>query len=302
MNLSVIIPTYNGINELPGLLKVLASQTITFELIIIDSSSTDGTAEYAQKYADTFLSIPQADFDHGGTRTIAAKEASGEILVFLTQDALPVKDNSLEILIRSFGDPTVGAAYGRQLPKTDSSLFGAHLRYFNYPDHSHIRSYEDREKYGIKTAFLSDSFAAYRKEALQKAGCFKDGLIVGEDMYVGAKLLQHGYSIAYCAEAAVYHAHNYSPLQEFRRYFDIGVFHQKEKWLLETFGKAEGEGRKYVQSEINYLLKHKAYGRIPEFFLRNGLKFLGYKLGKAYQHLPKKIIQNLSMHTAWWEK
>jgi rhamnosyltransferase len=302
MKLSVIIPTYNAKEELSQLLLRLEEQTISFELIIIDSSSTDGTTELAYSCADKVIIIEQKDFDHGKTRTLAAKEASGDILLFLTQDALPVKKTTLETLIHTLEDPSIGAVYGRQLPKKESSLFGSHLRYFNYPETSYVRYYEDRIYYGIKTAFLSDSFAAYRKEALKTIGWFKDGLIVGEDMYAGANLLQHGYAIAYCTEAEVYHAHNYTPIQEFQRYFDIGVFHTREVWLLDTFGKTEGEGGRYVRSELNYLLKKHAYFLIPEFLIRNSMKFIGYKLGKQYQKLPKKLVKTLSMHTSWWDK
>ena len=77
--------------------------------------------------------IPSAAFDHGGTRTKAVKIASGDVIVFLTQDALPCDNDTLETILKMFDDPSVGAAYGRQIPYEESSLFGKHLRYFNYP-------------------------------------------------------------------------------------------------------------------------------------------------------------------------
>ena len=208
----------------------------------------------------------------------------------------------LETILKMFDDPSVGAAYGRQIPYEESSLFGKHLRYFNYPDISYIRTMEDKDKYGIKTAFLSDSFAAYRRSALEKIGWFKDGLIVGEDTYAGAKILQADLALAYCAEAKVYHSHSYAVLEEFRRYFDIGVFHRIESWIPELFGRAEGEGGKYVKSEFRYLLQRREYLRIPEFFIRNGMKYLGYKLGQAYQSLSPSLIKRFSMHKQWWYK
>jgi rhamnosyltransferase len=137
---------------------------------------------------------------------------------------------------------------------------------------------------------------------MQEVDWFKDGLILGEDSHIATKLLLADYAIAYVADAKVYHSHSYSLLEEFRRYFDIGVFHTNEHWILETFGKAEGEGERYVKSELTYLLKHKAYIRLPEFFIRNGLKYLGYKLGRNYKNFPKSIVPKLSMHPLWWEK
>ena len=302
IEISVIIPTYNAQYHLPKLLEKLRAQTVAFELLIIDSSSKDKTIEIAQKYTDHIIIIPQSEFDHGGTRTKAAKIASGEIIVFLTQDALPVENDTIEKIVAVFDDPEVGAAYGRQIPYPETSLFGKHLRSFNYPETSHMRTLRDREKYGIKTVFLSDSFAAYRRKALEKIDWIKDGLISSEDSYAGAKMLLAGYSLAYTAEAEVYHSHSYSITQEFKRYFDIGVFYSDQAWILEKFGKAEGEGGKYVKSEFNFLLQNRAYLKTPEFFARNGMKYLGYKLGQNYQHLPQSLITKISMHPLWWKK
>ena len=300
MKVSVIIPTYNAEPYLSTLLAALQKQTLTFELIIIDSSSTDKTIEIAQEYSDNIITIPQSEFDHGGTRTKAAKLASGDILIFLTQDALPYDETTLEKIIICFQDSKIAAAYGRQIPYKETSIFGKHLRVFNYPANSYVRTLADKTKYGIKTAFLSDSFAAYRKSAMKEVDWFKDGLILGEDSHIATKLLLAEYTLAYIAEAQVYHSHSYTHFEEFSRYFDIGVFHSNEHWILQTFGKAEGEGGKYVKSEFNYLLQHKAYLRIPEFFVRNGLKYMGYKLGRNYKVFPKSIVKILSMHPSWW--
>jgi len=299
-SVSVIIPTYNAKDFLPDLLSSLSSQSISFELVIIDSSSADSTAELAKESADTFISIPKHTFDHGGTRTKAAKIATGDIIVFLTQDALPVTNNTLEKLLEAFEDPKIGAVYGRQIPYENTSLFGKHLRHFNYPDNSYIRTLTDKEKYGLKTIFFSDSFSAYRRSTLEKVEWFKNGLIVGEDMHIVAKIISAGYSVKYSADTKVYHAHSYSILEDFNRYFDTGVFHTCEPWLIDTFGKAEGEGMRYIKSELHFLLKEGAYGKIPEFIIRNGLKYLGYSLGKHYQKLPRSIAQKLSMHPSWW--
>ena len=302
MRVSIIIPTYNASPYLTQLIPALREQTIAYELIIIDSSSTDSTVAQLKPIANKILTIPQSQFDHGGTRTIAAKAASGEILIFLTQDALPVDCYSFENLLKAFESPHVAVAYGRQLAYEQTNIFGKHLRAFNYGDTSYIRTLENKEKYGMKTIFLSDSFAAYRKKAMQEVEYFKDNLIAGEDNHITAKLLLAGYSIAYHADAQVYHSHSYSPYVEFQRYFDIGVYHTCEHWILEQFGKAEGEGGRYVKSELYYLLSHHAYLRLPEFILRNGLKYIGYKLGQQYTKLPRSWVKKLSMHTSWWDK
>ena len=301
--ISIIIPTYNAQGYLDKLLNTILSQSLKeYELIIIDSFSKDKTVEIAKKYTDNVIVIPQNEFDHGGTRAYAAKIAKGEILVFLTQDALPYDEFSIENLVKVFEDEKVGAAYGRQLSYEDTNLFGKHLREFNYPNSTIVRTKDSISQYGIKTAQLSNSFAAYRKSVLEEVGNFKDNLILGEDVYTGAKMILAGYKLVYTAEAKVYHSHSYTVWQEFKRYFDIGVFHKCEAWILQEFGKAEGEGMKYVKSEVKYLFSNGAWYLLPEFIVRNGMKYLGYKLGLNYNKLPKWLIKKTSMHYRWWDK
>ncbi|MGJ0300966.1 glycosyltransferase family 2 protein [Aliarcobacter cryaerophilus] len=303
MKISIIIPTYNAESYLPPLLENIKNQSIKeYELIIIDSSSKDKTVEIAKKFTENVIVIPQNEFDHGGTRAKAAQIAKGEIVVFLTQDALPYDDYAIENIIKVFEDEKVGAAYGKQLSYEDTNLFGKHLREFNYGDIALIRTKDDIKKYGIKTAQLSNSFAAYRKSVLMETGNFKDGLILGEDVYTGAKMILAGYSLVYISEAKVYHSHSYTVWEEFKRYFDIGVFHKCESWILESFGKAEGEGMKYIKSEVKYLLENRAWYLLPEWFVRNGMKYLGYKLGQKYEKLPMWMIKKFSMHHRWWDK
>ena len=300
--IAVIIPTYNASKYLSKLFKILRQQTVNInEIIIIDSSSTDNTVDIAKTYGAEIVIISKDEFDHGGTRTKAGKISKGDILIYLTQDALPYDEHTIENIVKPFqNDEKIGAAFGRQLPYPDATPFAKHLRLFNYPDKSYLRSIEDKEKYGLKACFCSNSFAAYRRAALEEIEWFKDNLIFGEDACAGAKLLLAGYKIAYMAEAKVYHSHNYTIVQELKRYFDLGVFHKSEHWLLEEFGRAEGEGKKYLKSELSFLFgQHKLY-LLPEFIIRNGMKFLGYKLGKNFDKLPTSLTRYLSMNKNYW--
>lgn len=295
----VIIPTFNAQDTIEKLLLYLTKQDV--DILVIDSSSSDNTIEIVKSFGVEYLVIPQSEFDHGGTRTLGAKECRGaEFLIFLTQDALPYDEHSLQNILLPFKDQSVGAVCGRQVAYSDEGVFGRHLREFNYSAQSHVRSYSDRTQYGIKTPFLSNSFAAYRRKTLKEIGFFKDNLIFGEDMYVAAKMLQQGYKIAYQADAMVYHSHTYSYNQELKRYFDMGVFHTQESWLLEEFGKAEGEGKRFVLDQIKFLYKQYKLYLLPSMVIRTSFKLLGYKLGKNYKFLPQWIIQRLSMYTKWW--
>ena len=176
--------------------------------------------------------IKRSEFDHGGTRQYGVDSFHDiDVCVFLTQDAILSDCDSLNKILEPFHDDRVAAVCGRQLPRKHAAPIEAHARLYNYSSKSFVRSINDVKKFGLKTAFISNSFAAYRVSALNEVGGFPNNVIFGEDMYVAAKLLKSGYKIAYAADACVYHSHNYSILQEFSRYFDMGVFHAREPWI-----------------------------------------------------------------------
>jgi rhamnosyltransferase len=112
-------------------------------------------------------------------------------------------------------------------------------------------------------------------------------------------LLKAGHTIAYQAQATVYHSHNYSLLAEFRRYFDTGVFHAQQPWLTQDFGGAGREGLRLLRSEMVYLLK-RAPWLLPEAACRTVLKALGYRLGRLHAALPQRVCSGLSMHKGYW--
>lgn len=302
--ISVIIPTFNAAGYLDAQLSALLHQTTkNLEILIIDSSSSDATLEIARSHNVRAMVIPKDEFEHGGTRTLAGKQANGELLVYLTQDAMPVNECAIQYLLRPlYEDRNVGVTYGRQIPYYKATVFAKHLRSFNYPGTSYIRTLADKPTYGIKTAFCSNSFAAYRRDALENVGWFKEKLILGEDMHVCAKMLLKGFKLGYVSEAMVYHSHNYSLSEEFRRYFDTGVFHKTEKWLLEEFGNPAGEGIRHLRSEVSFLISNGFFYLLPLSLLRNFLKLLGYKLGYHYDSLPGGIVKQLSMHREWVRK
>lgn len=302
--ISVIIPTLNAAEHLPELFHAIQLQAAAAdEIIIIDSSSDDQTAMIAKDDSATVITIQRKEYDHGRTRTLAAQQASGDILIFMTQDALPVNADSFSKLIETLrADNEIAAVYGRQIPDSKASHFAGHLRCFNYPDTSSVYSFEDRKKYGLRTAFLSNSFAAYRKQDLAAIGYFKEGLIYGEDMHAAARLLAAGKKIAYNAQAKVFHSHNYSVFDDFRRYFDMGIFHVKEPWLLETFGKPGRLGYDFLKSEYAYLSNRRQYHLIPVSFLRSAMKYAGYKLGKTHRLLPWRLKGRMTSNPAWIEQ
>ena len=317
----VIVPTYNpGREAWAKWVQALQSQNCKpMQVVVVDSGSTDGSLELSQQAGFTVLHTKAQDFNHGATRQWALEQgflnpqpnpANGatpsassppDFIVFLTQDAILANPKALEELLQAFQDPQIAAAYGRQLPKPEAHWLEAHTRSFNYPDASKTVQLQDKASLGIKACFLSNSFAAYRLQALMAQGGFPAHLPLGEDTFTAAKLLLSGQSLRYQASAAVYHSHNYNGLQDFQRMFDTGVFHAQNPWLLQNFGKAEGEGAKLVRSQWQSLqqLPHFMQGLLQWLFT-NALKLLGYKLGRAHQWLPLVLIKKFAMNKVFW--
>ncbi|MGR6337096.1 glycosyltransferase family 2 protein [Priestia megaterium] len=305
MNISIIIPTLNAEKDLKNNLLTLNkyNQLTNYEVIVVDSQSTDNTVKIAKEQNYKVIEINRKDFNHGGTRNLAATYANGDILVYLTQDIIIYEDQSIHKLIQPLlENENIGLSYGRQLPHENAGFFGSMARLFNYDENSLIKNQSNSKELGIKTVFCSNSFAAYRKSTLEQVGGFPKNVILGEDSYVAGKMILKGWAIYYCAEAKVRHSHDYNLISEFKRNFDIGVFHTHEKWILESFNGAEGEGVKFVIKEINYLIKSKKIHLIPISFLRNASKYLGYKLGRNEKYLNGSFKKKISMYNGYWQE
>jgi len=298
----LVIPTLNAAEYWPLLSAALKSQTVALErVLIVDSSSTDGTAQMAAAAGFDVISITRAEFNHGRTRQMAAERMSdADIIVYMTQDALLLEAHSIARLIEPFCDPEVGAVYGRQVPHSDAGPFETHARHFNYPETSCVKSWEDRKSLGIRATFLSNSFSAYRSQALCAVGGFPGDTIMAEDALVAGKMLMAQWKIAYVAEATVLHSHQFSIADEFKRYFDTGVYHSRESWLLENFGKASDEGRRFVFSELKALWPSHLH-LIPASGVRTLAKFVGYRLGLLEASLPARLRRKLSLHKRFWD-
>lgn len=281
MKTALIIPTFNAAHEWQPLSEGIMRQSLRPDwIVVIDSSSSDRTAEHAERAGFTVIRIDRSEFGHGRTRQVAADHLPGaDILLYLTQDAIPMGTESFGRIVAVFEDPTIGAAYGRQVARRQAKAIEAHARLFNYPPESTIRSLRSRQNLGFKSIFFSNSFGAYRREALMSVGGFSSKVNFGEDTLAVAQLHCAGWRSAYVADALVEHSHAYSLTAEFRRYFDIGVLHRDEHWLLDEFGTASGEGLRFLQSELGYLLR-RAPMEIPLALAHTAVKLLGYRAGR----------------------
>jgi rhamnosyltransferase len=301
ISFAVIIPTVNAMQHWQQFESALVAAVDPQAVTILDSSSTDDTADKARAAGFRVHTIPRVEFNHGGTRQLAAEMLpSVNVLVYMTQDAVIADPFAIHRLVEAFTDPDIGLAFGRQLPRRGALPIEAHARIFNYPAQSSVRTFSDRNHLGFRSIFVSNSFAAYRREALMEVGGFPRDVIFGEDTVTAAKLLKVGKKIAYVAEARVYHSHSYRWSQEFSRYFDIGVLHSREAWLLDEFGSTGNEGSRFVRSELRYLWStNKLY--IPSALIRTALKFIGYKIGRNEHRLPPTLKRKFSMHKGYWK-
>ncbi len=299
---TVIVPVRNGGPRWIAAAKALAAAVPSpARVVVIDSESSDGSDVAAAQLGFTVERITAASFSHGGTREAAVERHGRDrpFVVLLTHDAVLDDSGAIEVLLESFSDPQVGCAFGRQLPHADADPFARHFVAFNYPPVSATRSLADAATLGIKAAYFSNSFAAYRVSDLRAAGGFPAHLIVGEDAHVAMRVLLAGRKVRYCAAARVRHSHNYRWLDDMRRYFDFGVMHSQIPELLTRFGNPEGEGLRLVASELAFLARQHPLlaATVP---WREGMKYLGYRLGRAHASLPRALKTRLSMTRGFW--
>lgn len=302
IKVDVIIPVYHPGKEFSVLLERLTEQTaVIHRIIAMNTEENYWNKELEQKYPLLEVHhLKKSEFDHGGTRAWAAELSDAEIMVFMTQDAVPADRNLIENLVKALEkEKMIAAAYARQLPNENCSFVEKYTRSFNYPDRSAVKTKDDLPVYGIKTFFCSNVCAAYKKEIYQELGGFVRKTIFNEDMIYAGKLIQMGYGIAYAADAKVIHSHNYSCMQQFHRNFDLGVS-QAEHPEIFAGVPSEGEGIKLVKKTINYLIQKRKIWLIPGVILQSGCKYAGYLSGKNYRKLPRKMILWCTMNREYW--
>lgn len=242
MTVGLVIPTLNAGNEIGVLLDAVAAQTrVPDDILVVDSSSDDDTVRIAESYPGVrSMVIRREDFDHGGTRQLAFEEVGGEFVLFLTQDAVPANEHYVENLLAPFADSMVAMVSGRQRPKPDARRYVQLVQEYNYPAESNVRTAADIEKLGIKAFFASDACSAYRRSAIERIGGIPNPCSTNEDMLAAARLLRAGNSVAYAANAAVLHSHNFTLRQQYRRNREIGSFleeHYNEVGVYSEIGE-----------------------------------------------------------------
>ena len=300
--IDVIIPTYHPDEKLEKCLRMLKRQTVQPQKILLINTEEEffHSKVFSTLKQGEIIHITKPEFDHGGTRNQAAAMCDGEIMILLTQDAIPADEHLIENLIKPFEDEEVCAAYGRQMADKKDNPVEAYTRIFNYPKESRIKSKEDLPKLGIKTFFCSNVCAAYRKSEYNALGGFPLHTIFNEDMIFASHLIEAGKKIAYAADAKVVHSHNYGCLAQLHRNFDLGVSQAQHPEIFDAY-PSEGEGIRMVKKSASYVCKiHKPWLLVTLFF-QSGFKYVGYFLGKRYKSLPDGVIRWCTSNKTWWE-
>ena len=301
-SVDVVIPSYRPDENFSRLVKKLQEQKYPIGTIfVINTKAGRFPKEVEQMEKVKVYHIERREFDHGATRDMGMQMSKAEIVVFMTQDAVPADEYVIGNLVKVLEeDEMTGAAYARQLAASDCNYIEKYTRKFNYPENSRIKSKEDLQEMGIKTFFCSNVCAAYKRNIYEKAGGFCKKTIFNEDMILAGHMINAGYKVAYVAEARVIHSHNYTGMQQFHRNFDMAVS-QAEHPEIFAGVPSEGEGIKLVKKTINYLIQKRKIWLIPGVILQSGCKYAGYLSGKNYRKLPRKMILWCTMNREYWK-
>lgn len=317
MKVDIIIPTYKPDDTFCLLLQKLREQTFVVHRLILLNTEEQLWEAAKEKYPIEhrlqelpfeylLLHVRKEKFDHGGTRNLGAMQSDADVIVFMTQDAMPADKYLVEHLVRSLDTQqdeagTTAVAYARQLPTEDCGVIERYTRQFNYPKESRKKGREDIAALGIKTFFCSDVCAAYRRDLFEKLGRFETPVIFNEDMFFAAHAITSGYRVEYVAEARVVHSHNYSVKQQFHRNFDLAVSQTAHPEIFAQVS-SESEGIKLVLSTMKYLCRIGKPYLIWKLFVQCAGKYVGYFLGKHHERLSRKQILKCTMSPEYWEK
>jgi rhamnosyltransferase len=220
---SVIILTKNAGDNLGRLLDRISSQKCErgFEVLVIDSGSTDSTLAVAQRFPARVFRIKPEEFHHGRTRNMGAELAQGEVLVYITQDALPLDNSWLQKITDSLREEKVAMVVGRQIA-WESTKPPEKFFYINYFPEYRINISQRAPEFIGDNMFISNVNSALRREVWDEFR-FSEKVLMAEDKELAKRLLQAGWTILYEPAAAVYHAHDFNLRSLWQRSVDAGI-------------------------------------------------------------------------------
>jgi len=304
--ISVVIPVKDGGLDLVRCLEAIARQDLDeeVEVVVVDSGSTDGSAQRARIAGARVHAITPAEFSHGGARNRGAELARGDVLVFTSQDAYAADDTWLARLVAPLReDPSVAGVYGRQLPHENAIPSERYFLDFLYGPEPRIQRLDEARALSFEATLYSNVNAAVRRSVWERFR-FADDLIMSEDQEWSRRVLLAGLSIAYEPRAAVRHSHAYSVTAAFRRFFDSGASASRS-YVSEERGSRVAlrrAGARYAVGEVSWLWRTGQRRWLPFAAVYESAKFAGLQLGLRHERLPTSLKRRLSGLPAYWAK
>jgi len=290
---SIVIPTYNGGALFKEVLENVFKQTQKpDEVIVIDSSSSDGTDKVAKAFSVQFHKIKKSEFGHGKTRNYGARIAKGKYIIFLTQDAIPRNKSWLKSIIKSLDSSDVAGAFSRQIARGSAAPMEKFFYTKMYREKSLIITEGNAASQDI---LFSNASSAMRKSFILKHP-FAEDILMSEDLAWARQMLKEGYKIVYEADSLITHSHNTSFKMLFKRYFDFGVSHDEIKAKDSQDASYFGKGLSTALQELSYLSRNGHVAWLPRSLSYNSAKFLGLLIGKNHRLLPRSVKRQFTSH------
>jgi len=312
---SVVILTKNPGPLFRQVLPAVQAQATPwpFEIVVVDSGSTDGTVEFIRASSGVRLyQIPAAEFGHGKTRNYAVAQARGEYVAMLTHDALPADTDWLRALVQAIDAmPDAAGAFGRHLPYPGNNPFVARditLHFDNFAAGPAVVRLDDRERYARDPGyrqflhFFSDNNACLRRAVWERMP-YPD-VDFAEDQLWAQQVLEAGYAKVYVDAARVYHSHEYSAGDALRRAYDESralrrLFGYR---LCPSFAQLVAQSLHCSLRDYRYLLAQRRAWHYPSWLLRaplhNLCRQLGFYLGERASILGVRFGAALSLDQA----
>ena len=304
----IVIMTYRPSQKFVLLLQGLLNQNYDINSILIINTNENELFinldeknilllnELLKNGIINLININSSEFDHGASRNIVLKYSNADYIIFFTNDAVPYDNNLIKNLVDGMNkDSYIKASYARQIPFDDAYYKEKLIREFNYPNYDIIKSKETLNLYGIKNYFMSNVCAIYDFKYFKTNNGFTENIILNEDTYFAYKIINDGYKVLYNSSALVYHSHNYSFIKQFKRYFDIGVSHNKDEIVLKNISSNK-EGFKLFKIVLFEMLRHFKLLEAIDFIIDLFFRYLGFTIGKNYKYINKDFCLKLTMN------
>lgn len=274
-----------------------------FEVVVIDSASTDDSVAIAEARGVRVHPIRAEDFHHGATRNLALTVARGEIIVWTSHDAYPEHERWLDLLTAPLRnrEPGLGGVYGRQLAHLDATPPERYFLDFLYGPTARLQRASSPEELTMETTLFSNANSAMPRELLERFP-FADDVLIAEDQDWSRRVLLDGYAIRYEPDASVRHSHAYTVFTGFRRFFESGV--AGDRTFMASGRQAKGVLRRrsvdYAKGELRWLVSSGNARWIPYACVYEAAKFLGLQLGTRHERLPLWLKRRWTRYPGWF--